>query len=184
MRSTDPDSDPAHLAESAHEAGIDHFLMMNDTRQSLINLFAVAIHHLVEQQMLFLLRRELLPIGREDEHSLIKLRVFLVRLTAADIDPRSLAGWTELEELRDIANAVKHAEGPAVATLRKRRPDLWLPPSLLDDARSSSVVGIGKVYQPLSGHDIYVTPADLDRYFDGAEKFWHSLQGELQRITP
>jgi hypothetical protein len=47
------------------DPGVDHYINLVATRQSIINLCAVAIRHLFEQQYLTLLRRDLLP--RHDE---------------------------------------------------------------------------------------------------------------------
>ena len=50
-----PYSDPGDLAEEARNAGVDRCRMLQSIRQALVNLFAVGLHHLVEQQQLLLL---------------------------------------------------------------------------------------------------------------------------------
>jgi len=177
-----PDSDPAALAEQARDAGIDRYLMMKSIRQATINLFTVAVHHLVEQQQLFLLRREFLPLGETDQHALLKPREFITRSNVAGVNIESLDGWPELEELRFVANAVKHAEGPAVALLRSRRPDLFENPVLRQEADFTFLTAQWEVYRPLFGEDLFVTEPDLDRYFRAAEQFWQAYAGRLEQL--
>ena len=52
------------VAEWATEHGIEYYETMSGVRQGLLNLSAVGLHHLFEQQQLFFLRREL---ARADE---------------------------------------------------------------------------------------------------------------------
>lgn len=179
-----PDSDHAALAEQARDAGVDRYLMMKSVRQATVNLFAVAVHHLVEQQQLFLLRRELLTLDEADQHALLKTRELITRSSAAGVDIESLDGWQELEELRFVANAVKHAEGPAVDLLRSRRPDLFEHPSVRELGASLSLGARRKVYRPLFGEDLFVTDADLKRYFRVAEQFWRAYAERLDQLDP
>ncbi len=178
-----PDSDPASLAEQARDAGVDRFLMLKSLRQALMNLFAVALHHLVEQQQLFLLRREMLPLGEQDQHALLKSREFITRSRKSGVDVTTLNGWDNLEELRHVANAVKHAEGQAVALLRIRRPDLFVAPTIRQEDPEASWAGFRKVYKPLFGEDLYVSCSDLDCYFRAALEFWSSYAESLERLA-
>lgn len=178
-----PDSDPANLAEQARDAGVDRFLMLKSLRQALMNLFAVALHHLVEQQQLFLLRREMLPLAEQDQHALLKSREFITRSRKLGVDVTTLNGWDDLDELRHVANAVKHAEGQAVALLRSRRPDLFVAPTLRQTHPEASLARFSKVYKPLFGDDLYVSASDLQRYFRRALEFWNSYAESLERLA-
>ncbi len=176
------DSDPAAHAEQARDAGIERYLMLKSIRQATKNLFSVAVSHLVEQQQLFLLRRMFLPLDETDQHALLKHREFITRSNAAGVNIQNLEGWVELEELRLVANAVKHAEGPAVAQLRNRRPDLFKSPVFSQEADTKLLTAQGEVYRPLFGEDLFVTDADLDRYFLAAEQFWQAYAGRLEKL--
>ena len=86
-----------------------------------------------------------------------------------------------LHELRDVANAVKHAEGDAVQSLRERRPDLGIHPFLREDETFRRFEGIPSVYQPPAGEGIYVSDHDLTSYFDGVESFSKTFATDLRR---
>lgn len=47
------DTDPADLADSAFEKGLEFYQTMTEMTQGIRNLFAVGLYHLFEQQFLF-----------------------------------------------------------------------------------------------------------------------------------
>ena len=177
-----PYRDPGDLAEEALNAGIDRYCVLQSLRQALANLFAVGLHHLVEQQQFLLLRRELLRDDEEDKHALLNIREFIARNCQSGVDVAVLEGWDGLQELRHVANAVKHAEGPAVAFLRQRRPDLFESPMLGEELPQLALGARADVYKPLFGEDIYVRESDLGRYFSAATQFWRSYAGRLEEL--
>ncbi len=174
-----PDSDPGDLAETAEEAGINHYLMLSDTRQGLLNMFAVAIYHHVEQQQITLVRRELLPPDAEDEPSKMKPEEFVRLLQEASVDVTAFPQWEKLHELRLVANVAKHAEGPSAEELEKIRPDLLVAPSFRPEGLHFPQ-GLRHMYQPLSGDDLYVAPPDLEAYFEAAIGFWRELSSRVR----
>lgn len=159
------------------DPGVDHYLNLMATRQSIINLCAVAIRHLFEQQCLMLLRRDLLPRRDELNPTLAKMSEFKRQLNNRHIDVATLDGWSILEELRLVSNVVKHAEGGSAAELRNLRPEMFVHP---DDRDSPPSFGdhhiIDELFQPLAGADLYVTGIDLNTYFDAASAFWLALE--------
>jgi hypothetical protein len=181
------EADPGDLAEIAHHAGIDRYLMLSDARQTLNNLYAVALHHLLEQQQIVLLRRELLAKEDEHESALHNRDRFVAELRAQGIDPTSYASWKALDDLRLVANSVKHADGPSVVALKQRRPEMFTHPFLRNDpdslARDSALLEFHRVYQPLAGDDLYVTDDELSQFFDAAEQFWTELARDFYRVA-
>ncbi|MFI5339472.1 MAG: hypothetical protein ACHQ7N_06510 [Candidatus Methylomirabilales bacterium] len=176
------DSDPTDLAEQARDAGDDRLLMLRSLRQALLNLFAVALHHLVEQQQLSLLRLAMLPPREANKHDLLKkgTEEFKNRSRNSAVDVTTLSGWADLEELRVVANAVKHAEGPAAKRLRSRRPDLFVSPALRR-THPEPWPQPSSLYKPLFGEDLYVLSSDLECYFQAALQFWSSYAESLER---
>lgn len=181
LTSASLETDPADLAEAAHEQGLYHYQVMSDVEQTLVNLIPVAIHHIVEQQQLFILRRELLLPDEERNGRLLKRDEFVKRLRSVGIDPAAFPSWACLEELRSVANAVKHADGSSVDELRTLRPDLWSPPAVRDHSTTWDLSKTA-VYQPLGGQDLYITKSDLEKYFDHAERFWRDFTEALQTL--
>ena len=175
-----PDTDPADLAEAAVEAGVDHYLMRRDAQQSLLNLFAVALHHLVEQHLLFILRKQLLPKPEENNPKHFKREVMIAEFSNHGITIPDLPRWSELEELRLVANTVKHAEGSAANQLAELRPEFFVAPSLRGTPFAEGPVG--QVFAPLAGEDVYLLADELGAYFDAAEDFLEGLAARLDSL--
>ena len=178
-----PDTDPGDLAEAAHDAGVDYYVMVAAAKQQALNLYTVGLHHLLEQQQLQLLRRELLPRDEEDSVRLLNRNEFVTRLLEQGIDPTAYESWNSLEDLRFAANAIKHAEGQAAQTLKTRRPELFVYPLFRGDEVFGGMAEIQKVYSPLAGEDIWIAESDLSGFFDAVDAFWNSLRRDLYRAA-
>lgn len=170
-----PDTDPGDIAEAIHEAGIYYYIMRDKAKQAVINLFAVALHHLVEQQLLVLLRHELLPKSDEDDYRLLKRKELISAFASRSIDLSTFDSWAKIEELRLLANTVKHADGDSADELADLRPDLFTPPIMKDDESSPLYGLVRRVFTPLAGNDLYLTEQDLTGYFSNAVDFWLEL---------
>uniref|UniRef100_UPI0025F33DD7 hypothetical protein n=1 Tax=Thiohalocapsa sp. TaxID=2497641 RepID=UPI0025F33DD7 len=80
---------------------------MSDVRQSLINLTAVGLSHLFEQQLRhFLEQAHLVDAGERIDYNEYKKRMTEVGFPIEDAE-----SWACIQELRHAANVVKHAEG-------------------------------------------------------------------------
>ena len=112
-----PDDDPADAYEAARDERINYYESRSSARQAMVNLFAVALHHLVEQKLLFLLRRELLPKKAENDKQFFKRHIVVKAFEAQGIDPSAFPEWPKLEELRLATNVAKHADGPSAEEL-------------------------------------------------------------------
>lgn len=174
----DPDRDMSDLAEQATEAGVDYFMSMVGVRQSLLNISAAALSHMVDQQLLFFLRRAVLHPSEEDDPDLMDISILTDRLLAAGLDLRVMPTWETLQELRLVANTVKHAEGRSAAKLRKLRPELFVLPESREDS-DEELVSAPHVYLPLAGEDVYVTMDDLRAYSEAVARFWEEFGSAL-----
>lgn len=167
------DEDPSEFAEAAENIGIEHFQLLNGIRQGAINLFAAALYHAFEQQFVLFGRRELLSPTEENKEQLLRLRTLRERLTSVGVDIEAFSTWARIEELRLLANVVKHAEGQSARELHAKRPDLFKAPGLPDLGKWN--LGRQRVYQPLLGEDVYVNIEDMRRFRDELIKFWDEL---------
>lgn len=174
----DGSEDMADLAEQAFEKGLAHYQTMTSIRQSLLNMFAVALFHLYEQHVMLFHRREVLEPGEQNDLQFLKHSVFRERMKRLGVDVTSFTSWPLLQELGLVANTVKHAEGDSSAKLHAQCPALFEPPELkgLDFQRLKSVA---RVFTPLTGDDIYVSLEDLKRYADAVVQFWEELTKAL-----
>ncbi len=170
------DSDWGDLHERAYDAGITYYEQAVAARQAMLNLFAVAIYHQFEQQQITLVRREMTFGGDEDNPSKRSTKAFTEILFAdAEIDVHSFPEWPKLDELRLVANVVKHAEGYSAAELEKIRPEMFRAPSIRGAPPLMNWKLPRRVFLPMSGEDLYVTGADLDAYFEAVLGFWERL---------
>ena len=168
-------SDMGDLAERAQEAGIDYYQSLEAVRQSLINITATAMYHMFEQQILFFHRKQLLQPTEKDSNRSVSLEEFKSRLTSKGICIEKLSIWPKVNELRVVANVVKHAEGASARELRSLRPDLFDHPAIRKHPLFKFRRDRPPVYLPLAGEDIYITIDDLHVYGSALISFWEEF---------
>jgi hypothetical protein len=165
------DGDLATAAQAAHEKGWAFYETMTAVRQSVLNLFAAGLFHLVEQELADLCRLEPESVAPPTDTK--------IRVTADwyrqhfGLDLRSLDSWQMIDDLRLVANTVKHAEGKSAADLRQRRPELFRHPTdrKLFPNETHSIGFVRPVRSPLSGEDLYISEEALHEFAQAAEKF-------------
>ena len=153
-------------------------------RQSVINLHAVGLSHLFEQQIYRL--TSILEFGRRDRADFKKDKNLLK--TNGKIDIENLMGWQAIKELKLLCNAVKHAEGCSTTELRTLNPTLFEPPPDIDEhiqelrTDINNLIGSGSqnylpepIKNPLAGEDIYVKEEDIKKYADAIKEFWNDF---------
>ena len=164
--------DPGDLAESAQEVGIDLYQLLTSVRQGIINLFAVALYHCFEQQIVHF-RKQILPFKlKQDKHG--ELNTFKEQLEYLSIDITHFKSWDKIDELRLIANVTKHAEGHSADKLRLVCPSLFQKPLIGFDTFSFPVS------QPLFGEGLYVSVQDINNYRDHLLGFWDELSEAMR----
>ena len=141
-------------------------------KQGLINMFGAGLYHFFEQQLLSYHRREFLFHNLEEHNDPDLLKVTKVCEICAEngIDLKSIASWSRIyDELRLLANTVKHADGWACDQLRSQRPDLFRSPT---SVKLGSFLVSPVVYQPLAGDGIYLSEEEFKRYTEDVKAFW------------
>lgn len=172
--------DVGDLAESAQEAGLAHYESMTGLRQGMLNMFAVALHHLLEQQLLAFHRRQVLHPTEEHDLRLLKTGIIRARLRDEGIDITQFRCWPKIEELRLVANTAKHADGESAANLQRLRPELFVPP-ILRGTRLGSRDYRRRVETPILGDDLYIEAGDLNAYADAVIEFWEELASAIEQ---
>jgi hypothetical protein len=170
------DDDESDVADQAMEAGVAHYQMMMGLEQGLKNMFAAALYHLYEQQVMLFHRRELLRPSERDHGKLLNHCVFRDRLIRSQcaVDITRFSCWRSLEELHLLANVVKHGEGESATRLRASRPELFVRPAL-KDLQTGRVPSLARVFTPLMGEDVYVAVEHLRSYAEAVRHFWDEL---------
>jgi len=186
----DPDEcDPGAFAEQAQQEGVDYYCSLDALRQAVLNQGAVTLRHMFEQQLLFFYWKQILKPGAEQ--ALKRLVQEEPNKAAKFLDPRfiksyldegginieALSSWNAVDELRLVANAIKHGEGKSAVELRKNRPDMFMSPSMRKSG--DSFLGIPScIYSPAAGEDLYVELEDLKVYAAAVQQFWREF-GEV-----
>lgn len=174
------DEDPGDFAEAAQDAGISHYMLLYGIRQGMLNLFAAALYHCFEQQIVMFLRREVLDPREENDPKLFQMGEFQKRMNILRIHITTFSSWAKVDELRFVANTVKHAEGGSAHKLHQIRPELFVHPQI-----SESGLAFGKieprVFLPLAGQDLFVSVVDVGQYRDSLLEFWQELGGAMER---
>jgi hypothetical protein len=165
----DYEGDVGALAEAAEDEGIAFYEMMTALRQSVLNLFAMGLFHLLEQELADLCRDGafMAPVLRSS--SIDDVSDWYKDHFGCDL--AELRSWPAIDELRLVANATKHAEGSAARRLKSRRSDLFKHPSLDGDTDVPFSGAPLPVRRPLGGEDLYVSAEILDHYIEAAIGF-------------
>jgi hypothetical protein len=101
-------------------------------------------------------------------------------MMAGGIDVTMFSSWAKVEELRLVANTVKHAEGDSAQKLYNLRPDLFQHPRITEIGLSFGQ-NAPRVFLPLAGEDLYVSIADVGQYRDALLGFWSELGNAMER---
>ena len=179
------DVDMASVAEAADDKSLSWYQMMTSLRQSMLNLLAAGLFHLTEQQLAMVCRDGGFTMGPPKDTQLGEVKRWYI--THLHLDLETLPSWPLIDELRLVANAVKHAEGAATQQLRGRRPELFRDPAFEEMYKEFDAEGIdrtfGTVAAPLSGEEFFVSEKLLDSYAKAAESFFGESQIISRRIT-
>lgn len=175
--------DMADVAEEANSRSYDWWEMMTSLRQSMLNLIAAGLFHLVEQQLANLSRDCLFDGAVRDTKLSIVTEWYEeklgIRLTA-------MPSWNTIDEMRLVANTVKHGESGSARDLRALRPEMFTNPAYMEIYRSEGLSTTEaarevRVTVPLSGDDFFVTEETLKGYAERAESFFAEIAAELAR---
>ena len=162
--------DLADVAENANQESYDWWEMMTSLRQSMLNLLSAGLFHLVEQQ-LSLLSRDGVFGGLAADTKLDSVKTWYQEELCIAFE--ALASWSVIDEMRLVANTVKHGEGSSAANLRKLNPALFVDPGLTVYNEEGVPIpepwGEQRLAAPLSGDDFFVTEDILRSYAVSAE---------------
>ena len=164
------EGDEAGAAEEAEAAAQIHYTDLEQTLHTVINFAAATLYHAHwETPVRDWLSREAPMFGAS------KTQLKKIETTKLDEIASYLAaqGWSftgrpwfpALDELRLLANTVKHARGDSARALFAMRPKLFWPYNRMGEDEM-----IGN-YVP-DGTNLVVTPEDFASYAQAIESFW------------
>lgn len=173
----DWDGDMGALAEAANDKAIEFYETMSGLKRGMYGLFAAGLFHMVEQQLAYLCHDRSFTAPPLKEGSLKELQDWYKQ--HFHIDLSTFPDWNCIDELRLLANTVKHAEGGSAEKLRKLKPAFFQSPWARDGGWLASSA-TSPIVQPLAGDNLYVTDADLKRYFDAAIRLFETLANHFE----
>jgi hypothetical protein len=88
-----------------------------------------------------------------------------------------------IDELRYVANAVKHGEGPATGKLKSLRPELFTDPAYanIEGFDGMRIFEIRKFAAPLAGEDLFVSEDLLMRYAEASVSFFLEIAAHFEK---
>ena len=164
------DGDMSVAAEAAQDKGQAFYDTLVAIRQTSLNLFAAGLFHLLEQQLTDLCLDGAFDKLPPTDTNLCVIAKWYHR--NFNLDLYKLPTWPKIEQLRDLANSVKHGEGKSVAKLRVNRPDLFQDPNLLELLPNFPRMHTAQVVRlPMAGADIFVTTQIFAEFSQAANSF-------------
>ena len=173
------DGDMSVAAETAQDKGQAYYNTMVAIRQSSLNLFAAGLFHLLEQQLTDLCRDGALNMPPPDDTKLSKIADWY--RCNFNLDLSKLSAWPKIEQLRLLANSVKHGEGDSATQLRGIRPDIFQDPQICDYFPDIHYLHTSHgVHLPLAGEDIFVTTHVFEEFSQAVTAFVEEIAGYFE----
>lgn len=147
------------LAEQAFDMGLSFYETWSSMYQAALNLFTAGLFHSLEQRLADLTHDGAIENPVPDSQLSTVVDWYREHFEA---DLTTFASWNAINELRLVANAIKHGEGRSTDELRPLRPDLFQSPHLRNDPRFPVVHW--PIHLPLGGDGLYVTADDFKKY--------------------
>lgn len=170
------DVDMASVADDADGMSFRWYQTMVTVRQTMRNLLATGLFHLTEQQLAESCRDADSGIKPPDT-KLEKIEKWY--RTNFHLELTSLPSWSALDELRLVANAVKHGEGSATRQLKALRPGLFSNPDYGEIYREyeqdSMSPPMSEALAPLTGQDLFVSENLLRTYAEAATGIFEDI---------
>lgn len=164
----DPERDNAdYFYESGHEWVISQCLQIAEVNGYMAGVAIVGLYHLWEKQVVLYLKKELLHDWVIEDRKLPQKWSQIVEVFKAySTNFEDLPFYSDLNELRLVANTVKHGHGVSYKELAETRADILIPCRDSDDA---PVIG-GE--HALLRAEIYPQKKHFTKYKEAALAFW------------
>jgi hypothetical protein len=179
MNQLGEDADFGSIADDAHDREVAFYQTQVSIQFTVVNLFTAGIYHVFEQQIASLYRDWTATTPK----TVGQVRDWLSGTLGIDIE--TAPTWSTIDELRIVANVVKHAEGNAAERLQQVNPDLFQLPLMRQPGYRDLIPPSDfrrPVEAPLTGEDLYVTKDDYDRYVRSVLDFWEWLLNQIEAI--
>lgn len=159
-----PDSDePENVMERAYEEGIDYGIDLAESKCLFITVSTVALYHDWEKSIISFLKKE---IGRNNTIPKITKWAHIIKcFNKYDTPIETFDFFADLNELRLVANSIKHGEGSSLENLRELNATILFPKENGDCSYAAGAYS-------LLGVELYLEQVDFVRYENALLKFW------------
>ncbi len=161
------ETDDSGIAEDAYYEGVAFYLATDSIRQGVFKLMIAGLFHLFEQQAAHFCRPpSKFAVAKPGRSPVEDLKCSLL---AAGIKVERFKSWPMVDDLRLLANTVKHGDGQSEVELRKRKPALFRTKF---DALDG---GMGPLYtnlRPMLGEGLELNDGHFTAYADALTAFW------------
>ena len=169
--SWDENVDPASVAEDARDASVEYYSYLKLGKYHLTATWHAMLYQIWEQQVRLFLFREISHVEKiefeqfcatkpikEIKDKFRNHKVYIERFTC----------WGKIDELRLLCNVIKHSDGRALKTLRKRSPDLL--------KKGTAPVDLMELYKTsLLEETLNIDETTLEGYKEALLTFWEEV---------
>lgn len=178
--SFDPERhDPADFHETLHDKSIDYGLSICEMNGYIALLAISGLYHLWERRVIEFLIREMQHCWKEEYLKINTFDEIKHNFLDYGINLEGMIFYYDLNELRLVANTVKHGDGHSLDKLRK------INAAILYNKGMDGEIHTGN--WTISSVDLYPTEEHIDRYGNALIQFWdHELwakEGEYRHRT-
>jgi len=170
--------DPADYAEMAWEAGLEHYESMSLMQYNMRLMWISTLYQFWEQQVRKFVFEEVTRTHKfiDKKGNDVDFAGYCTRgiddikeeFNEFGIDLEKLNSWSRIEELRLLANVIKHGEGWSATKLKELRPDYF-------DAGIISTDLLDLYKTTLGERVLNIDDSEYEIYCDAIIQFWDEL---------
>lgn len=161
---TNPDIDPADLAEQANDSGMDRFIELKYCEQYMTNFIIVLLSQIFEQQAYHFLYTHIdLSAKRGINWTDLKKEYSKAGIDFSILDPAD-----KLVEMRHLSNVIKHGKGSSYEALLKINPKILGQVGILPTDLSEISFNPSFDFSP----EVKLVKDDIKKYIQIPKEFW------------
>ena len=173
------DGDASTLAEIAQEKGEVYYNTMHSLHCTSIALHTVGLFHLLEQKLCDCCRDASFGIDPPSDTKLDIVSKWYQQHFLLNLE--NLSQWKSINELRHLANTIKHGEGGSSKKLRALRPDLFEDPRLKDLMPDfPKLYTTSSIRLPIAGQDVFASEEIFSEYGTAVFEFINEISKHFE----
>jgi len=162
------------ISDLAYWEASDFHEMLSAMKWATMGLFSTGLYHLTEQYLVEL------PLAILRFHQGNDLQ------WKRSVQPNAAIAWfkeelgLDVNELRLVANVMKHAEGDSAQQLRQVNPSHFVYPALRAQGGRPSPM---RLTTPIFGQGIYITADTFSKFHRASMSFWMDFADRLPALS-